>query len=441
MNNSYIVKGGNKLKGNIVLSGAKNVALKVIIAALMFDQEIILENVPRIYDVKLLLKLIADLGGKAEFIEENTVLIDSRNIDKNKVDLLHGSKIRVSFMFLAPLFYKFNKCYIPNPGGCRIGARPIDRIINGIKALGACVEYDAKTGYYEIEKRKKIGGEYSFPRQSHTGTELLIMFSIFADNNVIISNISFEPEIDELINFLNKAGADIKRENNKIVIKPVKKLITHNSFKIISDRNEAVTYAISAVSTKGKVIIDKIQPELLDAFFINLKKVNIGVDILGNNKVKFYYKGQILPSNIETAPHPGFMTDWQQNWAVLMTQAQGKSTIVERVFENRFSYIHELEKLGAKIEFVNKSISNPCKYYYFNYEQGKKYNQIISIQGGHSLHNGVLEITDLRAGATLVIAALLANGKTIINGAEILERGYENLDKKIQQLGGDIKKI
>jgi len=135
------------------------------------------------------------------------------------------------------------------------------------------------------------------------------------------------------------------------------------------------------------------------------------------------------------------MTDWQQNWAVLMTQAQGKSTIVERVFENRFSYIYELEKLGAKIEFVNKSISNPCKYYYFNYEQGKKYNQIISIQGGHSLHNGVLEITDLRAGATLVIAALLANGKTIINGAEILERGYENLDKKIQQLGGDIKKI
>src|SRR3990167_2034406 len=186
MEDAFLIKGGKPLKGSTTLSGAKNVALKVIIAALLLDQEVVLKNIPRISDVDELIHLISSLGAKAEFIAKNSVVVDGRTLKSNKVDLLHASKIRVSFMLFAPLLHKFSTCYVPNPGGCRIGARPIDRIIDGMKSLGIRIEYDSDTGFYYAQVKSKIQGYYKYPKVTHTGTELLIMLSVLGDDKVIL---------------------------------------------------------------------------------------------------------------------------------------------------------------------------------------------------------------------------------------------------------------
>ncbi len=442
MEDAYIIKGGKKLSGEISLSGAKNAALKIIIASLLFKNKVILNNIPYIRDVNELLNLINQLGVKTNFIEKNLLEIDPRTLKFNKVDMLYGSKIRVSFMLFAPLLYRFGECYIPNPGGCRIGARPIDRIVEGMKTLGIEVDYDGATGFYKAKMTKKPSGYYRFFKPTHTGTELLVILSVFSKDKVVLDNVAIEPEIDNLIEFLNLAGAKITRlPKNKIEIIGVKKLIFNNKpFEIISDRNEAVTFICLGLSTKGNIILKNINENFFSIF---IKKIKLaGADFYKkNNYLYFNYVKQLKAISIETTPHPGFMTDWQPTWTVLMTQAKGKSIIHERVFENRFSYVEELNKLGAKIKFINKKIKNPKEFYFFNYEENKNYQQIIEINGPVKLHNGVLNIKDLRAGATLAIAALVAQGESIVNNVSILERGYEDFVEKVKNLGAEIKKI
>lgn len=440
MEDSLIVNGGKKLEGEVKLSGAKNAALKMIIASLLFDEKVILENIPRINDVLELMHLIQSLGGKAEFTDKNTVIIDSTTLKLNKVDLLHASKIRVSFMFFAPLLHKFGSCMVPNPGGCRIGARPIDRIVDGMKALGVEIKYVSKSGYYVAKMKRKPSGYFRFNKSSHTGTELLIMLSVFSKNNVVLENCAYEPEIDNLIEFLNQSGAKILRTGDKIEILGVKNLHFNRPFRIISDRNEAVTYITLVLATKGKLRLKEINNEQIEFFIAKLTEAGVNVDQEDGNLI-FSPENTIKAVNIETSPHPGFMTDWQPNWAVFMTQAHGKSTIIERVFENRFSYVQELKKLGAKIRFLENKINNPKDYYFFNYQRNKKYTQKIEIEGSVKLHGGVLNIFDLRAGASLASAALIAEGESIINGVSILERGYEDFVGKVRGLGGEIKKI
>jgi len=441
MEDAYIIKGGTPLHGEVKISGAKNVALKVIISALLFDNEVLLHNIPRINDVYELLHLIRSVGGTAEFKKDSTVLIDGRSVRTNKVDFLHGSKMRVSFMLFAPLLSKFKECYVPNPGGCRIGARPIDRIIEGMKAIGIGVDYDSGTGYYHAVMNRKPSGSYHFSKPSHTGTELLILIALLGRDAITLENTALEPEIDELIRFLNGSGAAIKREGTKITIAPIQTLHQNEPFTIIPDRNEAVTYATLALATKGDIVVDGIQKQLIQTFIQCVQKAGGVFQELKNNKLRFYYSGELVCHDIETKPHPGFMTDWQPNWAVLMTQAKGESIIHERVFENRFSYVEELRKLGAEIDFVKTPVENPMEYFFFNFDPSKKYNQAIRIKGPQKLHGGVLNIADLRAGATLVIAAFSAEGESVINGASILERGYEDFVKKTRALGGEIKKM
>lgn len=440
MEDSYIIQGGKKIQGDVYLSGAKNVALKTIIASLLFDEKVVLKNIPQINDVKELIHLIKFLGVKAEFIDKNILEIDPTGLNNNKVDFLHASKIRVSFMLFAPLLYKFGQCQVPNPGGCRIGARPIDRIVDGMKALGIDVEYDSDTGYYQAKMLKRPVGSYRFVKPTHTGTELLIMLSIFSDSQVILENCAEEPEIDDLINFLNESGAKIKKTGRTIKIEGVKKIKFKKPYSIITDRNEAVTYVSLGIATGGWINLKNIDIKLLESFIKQIKKV--GVEVKENKSgILFKAKNKLQPSDIETSPHPGFMTDWQPNWAVIMTQANGRSTIVERVFENRFSYVEELKKLGAKINFIENKIDNPYEYYFFNYEKNKQYQQKIEIFGPTKLHGGVLNIADLRAGATLAIAALIAEGESVVNNVSIMERGYENFILKVRNLGGQIKKI
>jgi len=441
MEDAFIIRGGKKLSGEITLSGAKNASLKLIIASLLFgNQKIILENIPKINDVLELVDLINQLGGKGRFIDKNVLELDSSSLRLNKVDMLHGSKIRVSFMLFAPLLYKFGECFIPNPGGCRIGARPIDRIVEGMRSIGIEVFYSSETGYYHAFLKQKPSGFYRFKKPTHTGTELLIMLSVFAKDKVILENCALEPEIDNLIDFLNQSGAKIKRTKDKIEIEGVKDLNFNQPFKVITDRNEAVTYISLVVASLGKIKVETISDESLFAFNQKLKEAGISI-IKEKNGFSYYSDGSILATNIETFPHPGFMTDWQPNWAVLMTQAKGRSMIVERVFENRFAYVGELKKFGAKIELVDFKVDNPTDFYFFNYEKGRSYQQAVIIDGPTKLHNGVVNITDLRAGASLVVAALLASGESIVNGASILKRGYENFVEKITSLGGDIREV
>lgn len=440
MENAFIVKGGKALKGEVHLSGAKNVALKTLIAGLMFDGPVTLENIPRINDVLELMHLITILGGKAEFTGKNTVVVDGTTLRDKKVDMLHASKIRVSFMLFAPLLHAFKDCYVPNPGGCRLGARSIDRIIEGMEALGVTAIYDSETGYYHASVDTLTDGEYTFVKPTHTGTELLIMLSVIGKQKVVLHNTALEPEIDELIRFLNESGARVVRNNTDITIEGVEKLHSDKPFAIISDRNEAVTFAVLALATKGNVLIKGISKPLIVELLSSIEKAGGKVTEESADSFRFEYVGPLKPVSVETLPHPGFMTDWQPNWAILMTQAQGESVIHERIFENRFSYVTQLRKLGAHIEFITPEVANPKEYYYFNYDPSATYTQAINIFGPQKLHNGVLEIADLRAGATLVIAALLAEGESVIHGAGMLERGYEDFVQKVTALGGVIEK-
>lgn len=441
MTDSYLIKGGKPLKGEVVLSGAKNVALKTIIAALMFRGDVILKNIPKINDVLDLINLIKSLGAKAEFKEKNTLVINGDQLKNNRVDLLNGSKIRVSFMLFAPLLNRFGECFVPNPGGCRIGARPIDRIINGLKALGIKVNYDSDTGYYQAKIIDKPKGNYRFEKPSHTGTELLMLIGLLTDEKVEIDNVANEPEIGDLISYLKQSGANIIEEKNKIIISRSPELKQTEAFSIMSDRNELVTYATLAVASYGDVVIGPIPENTIASFLEIIKKTGSGIEKISTDKFRFFYQREIKPVDIETSPHPGFMTDWQPSWAILMLRARGESIIHERVFENRFSYVDELKKLGAKIQLVDVNVTDPEDFYYFNYDKKKNHQQAIKIQGGRELHNAIINISDLRAGAALACASLLASGETVVNGASILERGYEDFIGKIRKLGGGIKKV
>lgn len=441
MKDSYLINGGKPLKGEVALSGAKNVALKTIIAALMFKGDVVLKNIPKINDVLDLIELIRSLGATANFKEKNTLVINGNKLRSNRVDLVNGSKIRVSFMLFAPLLYHFGECFVPNPGGCRIGARPIDRIIKGLVALGIKVEYDPETGYYHAKMANKPKGTYHFEKPSHTGTELLMMIGLMTEGKVIIDNVANEPEIDDLILYLNSAGAHISEEGKKITIERSDEIRQKDPFTIMSDRNELVTYATLAVASHGDVTIGPIGKNLISSFLEIIKRTGAGVEEISNFKYRFFYKGEIIATDIETTPHPGFMTDWQPSWAILMLKAKGSSIIHERVFENRFLYVEELKKLGANIDFIEVNIENPELFYHFNFEKERSYKQTIKIHGVKELHNAILNIADLRAGAALACAALLAEGESAVNGASILERGYEDFVEKIGKLGGDIKKV
>jgi UDP-N-acetylglucosamine 1-carboxyvinyltransferase len=437
---SYKVTGGKPLSGVVPISGAKNVALKVLIAGLLFDSPVILENIPRIGDVYEVLSIISHLGASAEFTGPNQVTVNGAGLSTAKVDLLTASKVRVSFMFFAPLLQRLKKADIPNPGGCRLGARPIDRIIEGMEALGVAVTYDSESGYFHARLPKDPQGTYRFSKPSHTGTELLLMLTVLSRERCIIENSALEPEIDDLIAFLNAGGARIRRTEKTITVDGVDRLVQQHPYRIVADRNEAATYAALAIATRGDITITGVRSEELMAFNEKLVQAGAGVEEVSPDSIRYFFQKPLTAVSVDTEPHPGFMTDWQPPFAVLMTQANGVSVIHERMFENRFSYVSELEKLGADISYITIPVESPHEFYEFTYDPEHEYRQAIEIHGPTDLHNGVLEIADLRAGATLAIAALTAQGESIIHGAIHLERGYESFVEKVTSLGGVIAK-
>lgn len=444
MEDAFVITGGKPLKGEVQLSGAKNVALKVLIASLFFDATVTFTNIPDIADIRELIHLMSDLGVDCTLHDNHTLTVNPSGLQDKAVDLLHGSKIRSSFMLFGPLLYRFGKAHIPNPGGCRLGARPIDRQVDMLEGFGVDVGYDSTTGYYEAKLKESglVGNEYTFVKPTHTGTELAIMIASVAHGETIIKNAAGEPEIDDLIQFLNNAGARIKREGNTIHVIGVKALKPQDTpYHIMYDRNEAPTYAAFALATKGDIVIKGVVRSQIDYFIKQVRLAGGGVEETEKG-IRFYYKGELKSTNVETRPHPGFMTDWQGPWAVVMTQADGISTIHETVFEDRFGgYVAEMRKTGAKIDFFQPKINNPDSLYQFNVTDPLSLKQAIRISGPTKLHNGVLTAQDLRAGATVLIAAAVAEGESYVLSASTIDRGYEHIEKKLAGIGAVIKRV
>lgn len=439
-----IINGGKKLTGEIVVSGAKNVALKALVAACLTDQEVIIKNVPLISDFLVMVEIIRELGGKVKIVD-HTVRVHMKKFKKEKISLEKAAKIRTSAMFLAPLLTRIGRAIIPNPGGCRIGARPIDRTIKGLEKMGYSVFYKSNDGYFYLKKNDDLKKEeisYRFEKSTHTGTETLIMVAALQKGTkTILENSAAEPEVDELINLLNQMGGKILRtEGRTTVIEGVEKL-TGTEFTIGPDRNEIITLAIAAIVTKGDVLVKGAQNVDLSPFIQRLELSGGGVQ-LQKEGVRFFYKGELTSVDVQTSSYPGFMTDWQGPWAILMTQARGAAVIHETVYENRFGYVQELKKMGANITLFNPDIKNPEKVYNFNLsDNDPAYFNAIRIKGPTKLHNGVVKVADLRAGATLVLAALSAKGESVIFGVEHLDRGYEKFEERLRDLGANIKRI
>lgn len=437
----YIISGGQPLSGKVKISGAKNASLKLIVAALLINGKSTIHNVPRIVDIFSLIEIINYLGGEVKFVSQNTVTVENK-LTQFRVPLEIAGKTRVSILLLAPLLYTFGQAILPNPGGCRLGERSVDRLINSVIQMGANIKYNSLDGYYYAKLLQTRSAQINFKKKSHTGTELALMFASRINKKIKIKNAALEPEIDDLIAFLNNAGAQIKRQDSDINIIGSKKL-KNSTIVVQPDRIEAATFIVLSCLFDGKIIVQNIGLQGLKPF---LKVFSLaGFKYKYNSKTKEFRvlpNNNILPTDITTAPHPGFLTDWQPLWTILMTQAHGVSTVHETVFENRLGYVKDLNKFGAKISFYKPTIANPEQLYQFNnFDPLKHRYQAVKINGPKKLHNAYAIMTDIRAGACLVIAGLIAQGRSVIDGAQQIERGYEDMPKKLMQLGADIKVV
>lgn len=439
MHDSYTIIGGKPLKGEVTLAGAKNASIKLMIASVLFDDPVVLHRVPANRDNSELIHLLSEIGVSVK-LEGNSAIINPGGIYNHEISLLHGSKVRSSFLLFGPLLRRFGKAHIPNPGGCRIGARPIERIIEGIRTLGVAVTYNHDTGYYEATKAKPIAGTYTFEKPTHTGTEALILLAVCGSAEVTLHNCALEPEIDDLIMFLNNAGAKIKREGKSIHIVGVEKLAQSTPHTVVVDRNEAVTYAAMAYATRGDITLTNLNTNLVTAFIEKIREAGGGIELLSDGGARFYYTARLRATDVLTSPHPGYMTDWQPQWGLLMATADGTSIIHETMLESRLNYVQELKKVGANMELFQPSVDSPETLYQFNYDPHKQYTQAVRIHGVERLHNGVMTVHDLRAGAVVVMAALSAEGESVVHGASQVERGYEHILMKVSALGGLMQK-
>ena len=436
----FVITGEKVLKGTVQVSGAKNVALKALIAACLTDEEIVIHNVPLISDFFTMIDIIKELGGQVA-LNDHTISVRISSFIKHELSLETAAKIRTSFMFLAPLLLRTGEAIIPNPGGCRLGARPIDRLVDGLNKMGANISYDSDDGYFHAKAAGLHGTEFTFAKNTHTGTETLIIAAVLADGKTVLHNAAEEPEIDELIDLLNAMGAQIRRiEPRTIEISGVSKL--HKAEHTIKpDRNEIVTFAIAAIVTKGDILVKGAKAYVLSVFLDLLRQAGGGVEETTDG-IRFFAKNGLSAVDVKTSPHPGFMTDWQAPWAILMTQAEGKSVIHETVFEDKFGYIADLKKMGAKVELFNPDVRDKEKVYNFNLDDDRpEYFHAVQITGPTQLHNAVAKMVDLRAGAAIVIAALAAKGASTIFGIEKLDRGYEDFEKRLRSLGAEIQRV
>ncbi len=438
----FVITGGKALAGEVSVGGAKNVALKILIASLLTDEEVVIHNVPHLRDVASLIEVLRSLGVRASMSGHSVSVRNGNVTGEPTVPLDIGAKLRTSSMVLGPLLARYGDAHVPNPGGCRLGARPIDRHIEGLRSMGAIIDYNSDDGFFHAHADGLHGANVHFEKNTHTGTETIILAAVLAKGQTVITNAAQEVEVDDLISCLNQMGARVKQTSNRsIVIDGVKKL--HGvQYSIMPDRNEEVTFAIAAAITNGDIVVANSQPKYIESFLQAFTHAGGSYEFVDGTHTRYFRKGPVRATDIVTAPYPGFMTDWQAPWAVFMTQGMGVSTIHETVFESRFSYVKELQKMGAHIEFYDPPVKRPSDFYNFNWEDRKEgYHQGIKIFGPKKLHNAVLDIDDIRAGATLVLAAIIAKGESYLSGVELIDRGYEHIEERLTKLGANIRRI
>ena len=413
----YVVKGGVPLRGEVSIGGAKNAALGILAAAIMTDETVTIENVPNVRDTRVLLQAIEGIGAKVKYIYNNTVQINGGSISDLNVEYEYIRKIRASYYLLGALLGKYKESNVALPGGCNIGSRPIDQHLKGFKALGAKVNIDH--GVVSAKAENLVGGHIYFDVVTVGATINLMMASCMAEGETILENAAKEPHIVDVANFLNAMGANIKGAGTDVIrIKGVNRL--HGcTYSIIPDQIEAGTFMMAAAATRGDIVIKDVIPKHLES--ITAKLLEMGCKLVeGEDWIRVIAEGEVGSTNVKTLPYPGFPTDMQPQIAVALALAKGSSMVTESIFENRFKYVDELNRMGAKIK-----VEGNTAY----------------IEGVEKFTSAQLSAPDLRAGAALVIAALAADGISQIDDIEYIQRGYEDFEGKLSALGAIIAKV
>ena len=412
------IQGGHSLRGEIHISGSKNAALSIIAASIMTEERIVLENIPHLEDVTTMIRLIAGMGVSVTLADDNKLILDSSKIRNFLAPYDLVKTMRASILVLGPLIARFGEASVSLPGGCAIGARPVNLHLDGLKAMGADVEINE--GYICAKAKKLKGAHFSFSPVSVTGTANLMMAGVLAEGQTILENAATEPEVINLGEFLLKMGAKIKGlGTRKIMIDGVNKL-SSTEHKIIPDRIETGTFLVAAAITKGSVLLKKTQPEHLQSVLDLLRQTGAVIFFEEDTIELTMNLTNIKPADFTTQPYPGIPTDMQAQLMVLNAIAPGNSIVVETIFENRFMHVLELQRMGADI-----SLSGNTAY----------------ITGVKKLQSAPVMATDLRASAALVLAGLVADGETHIDRIYHIDRGYECIESKLSLLGAKVARI
>lgn len=414
----FIVEGNTNLFGEVTISGAKNAAIAIIPAALLVDGITTLENVPKISDVYNICEILNSLGAKVTWIGEHTITIDARDLNCTSASLELTSKFRASYYLLGSLLGRCHSAQVGLPGGCNLGQRPIDQHIKGFESLGASV--DVSQGKITAKVKKLVGTSIYFDVISVGATINLILASVLAEGTTILDNVAKEPHVVDVANFLNSVGADIRGAGtDTIKINCVKELKGNHTYSVVPDQIEAGTFMIAAVASHGNILIKNCIPEHLESLTAKLLEMGAKIDIYDDSIRVSMENSEILPTNVKTLPYPGYPTDLQPQIGVALSIANGTSIINEGIWESRFQYTDELNKMGAKITSHGKTAV---------------------FEGVKELSGAPLYATDLRAGAALLIAGIIANGTSEINNIHYIDRGYEKIEDKFASLGAKIKR-
>ncbi|OGM93186.1 UDP-N-acetylglucosamine 1-carboxyvinyltransferase [Candidatus Wolfebacteria bacterium RIFOXYB1_FULL_54_12] len=429
----FIINGGKPLRGTIEVKGSKNATTKMMIASLLTDEECVLENFPSIGDTEITKELCEHIGATVT-IDGSTARLCTPNIKSHRVTQL-TRRNRIPILALGPLLNRVGKAEVPVLGGDKIGARPVDIHLDGLKQLGAEITHDDKF-FYASAPNGLTGATITLRYPSVGATENIILASVLAKGRTVIHNAAVEPEIMDIILLLQKMGAIIGLGSDRtIYIEGVKKM--HGArHRILPDRNEAVSFACLGLAFPGNEVTVKnaVQKDLIT--FLNAVRKIGGEYRIEDDGITFFRKDGLVASEVETDTHPGFMTDWQQPFLILLTQAVGTSVIHETVYEDRFGYAEELRAMGANIAVFSKCLGElPCRYN----GQGHPHSAIVS--GPTPLTGITLKVRDLRAGMAHMIAALVAEGESTIEGIEEIDRGYEDLDTRLRAIGADIRRV
>lgn len=413
----YIMKGGNPLVGEVTISGAKNAALGILTAAIMTDDNVIIENLPDVRDINVMLEAIQEIGAVVERLDRHTVKINASNIGEVSVDDEYIRRIRASYYFIGALLGKYKSAQVPLPGGCNIGSRPIDLHLKGFRALGA--DISVERGAVVAHAIDLVGAHIYLDKVSVGATINVMMAAVLAEGRTTIENAAKEPHVVDVANFLNSMGANIKGAGTDIIrIRGVRKL--HGTeYSIIPDQIEAGTFMCAAAITRGDVMVKNVIPKHLEA--ISAKLMEIGCEVVEfDDAVRVVGKPSQFHTNINTLPYPGFPTDMQPQITVTLALAKGTSIVTESIFENRFKYVDELARMGGNI---------------------KVEGNVAVIDGVKGFSGASVNAPDLRAGAALVIAGLAADGYTTVDEIGYIQRGYECFEEKLRMLGAVIEKV